>query len=114
MEVLKDGAAAAIYGSVAANGVIIVTTKNGKKGETKIDFSAYVSMTTVAKKLDLLNAEPYKKVHTQMYENWNAHVINHKSQYDPKGNGAWEKQILELEPYMYQAIPASTLTGRMQ
>lgn len=35
-----------------------------------------------------------------MYENWNAHVINHKSQYDPKGNGAWEKQILELEPYM--------------
>lgn len=31
MEVLKDGAAAAIYGSVAANGVIIVTTKNGKK-----------------------------------------------------------------------------------
>ena len=100
MEVLKDGAAAAIYGSVAANGVIIVTTKNGKKGETKIDFSAYVSMTNVAKKLDLLNAEQYKKVHTQMYENWNAHVINHKSQYDPKGNGAWEKQILELEPYM--------------
>ena len=100
MEVLKDGAAAAIYGSGAANGVIIVTTKNGKKGETKIDFSAYVSMTNVAKKLDLLNAEQYKKVHTQMYENWNAHVINHKSQYDPKGNGAWEKQILELEPYM--------------
>ena len=35
MEVLKDGAAAAIYGSVAANGVIIVTTKNGKKGDMK-------------------------------------------------------------------------------
>ncbi|WP_373843326.1 TonB-dependent receptor plug domain-containing protein, partial [Bacteroides heparinolyticus] len=81
MEVLKDGAAAAIYGSVAANGVIIVTTKNGKKGETKIDFSAYVSMTDVAKKLDLLNADQYKKVHTQMYENWNSHVENHKSQY---------------------------------
>lgn len=49
-------------------------------------------MTNVAKKLDLLNAEQYKKVHTQMYENWNAHVINHKSQYDPKGNGAWENR----------------------
>ena len=108
MEVLKDGAAAAIYGSVAANGVIIVTTKNGKKGETKIDFSAYVSMTNVAKKLDLLNAEQYKKVHTQMYENWNAHVINHKSQYDPKGNGAWEKQILELEPYMTKSTGIDT------
>ena len=59
MEVLKDGAAAAIYGSVAANGVIIVTTKNGKKGDMKIDFSTYVSFTSVAKKLELLNAEEY-------------------------------------------------------
>ncbi len=100
MEVLKDGAAAAIYGSVAANGVIIVTTKNGKKGETKIDFSAYVSMTEVAKKLEMLNAEGYKKMHTQMYENWNAHVMNHKPQYDPKDNGSWLLQIMELKPYM--------------
>lgn len=69
MEVLKDGAAAAIYGSVAANGVIIVTTKNGKKGETKIDFSSYFSFTDVAKKLELLNASEYKQVHKQMYEN---------------------------------------------
>lgn len=70
MEVLKDGAAAAIYGSVAANGVIIVTTKNGKKGETKIDFSAYVSMVDVAKKLELLDAEGYKSVHNQMFDNY--------------------------------------------
>lgn len=71
MEVLKDGAAAAIYGSVAANGVVIITTKNGKKGETKVDFSTYLSVTEVAKQLDLLNAEEYKSVHKQMYENWN-------------------------------------------
>ena len=70
MEVLKDGAAAAIYGSVAANGVIIVTTKNGKKGDMKIDFSTYVSFTSVAKKLELLNAEEYKSVHKQMYQNY--------------------------------------------
>lgn len=60
MEVLKDGAAAAIYGSVAANGVIIITTKNGKKGETHIDFNTYLSMTTVANKLEMTNAEQYK------------------------------------------------------
>lgn len=71
MEVLKDGAAAAIYGSVAANGVIIITTKNGKKGETKVDFSTYVSMVNVAKKLDMLNADEYKQVHKQMYQNYN-------------------------------------------
>lgn len=74
MEVLKDGAAAAIYGSVAANGVIIVTTKNGKKGETQIDFSTYLSFTDVAKKLKLLNAAEYRQVHKQMYENYNQYV----------------------------------------
>lgn len=71
MEVLKDGAAAAIYGSVAANGVIIITTKNGKKGDIKIDLSSYLSFTSVAKKLDVLNAQEYKDVHKQMYENFN-------------------------------------------
>ncbi len=108
MEVLKDGAAAAIYGSVAANGVIIVTTKNGKKGETKVDFNAYVSMTNVAKKLELLNAEEYKTVHKQMYDNWNSHVANHQSQYDPKGNGAWQSQLLSYEPYMTKETGVDT------
>ena len=69
MEILKDGAAAAIYGSVAANGVVLITTKNGKKGETKVDFSSYLSFTQVSKDLDLLDAEGYKKVHKMMYEN---------------------------------------------
>lgn len=72
MEILKDGAAAAIYGSVAANGVIIITTKNGKKGDVKVDFSTYLSFTTVAKDLDMLDAEGYKTVHKAMYENYNA------------------------------------------
>lgn len=74
MEVLKDGAAAAIYGSVAANGVVIITTKNGKKGDLKIDFNTYLSLTQVAKKLELLNAEEYQQVHKQMYENYNANA----------------------------------------
>lgn len=74
MEVLKDGAAAAIYGSVAANGVIIITTKNGKKGETHIDFNTYLSMTTVAKKLEMTNAEQYKSVIKSMFDNYNQYA----------------------------------------
>ena len=69
MEILKDGAAAAIYGSVAANGVIIVTTKNGKKGETHIDFNTYLSFTNVAKRQEFVNAEQYKSMIKTMYEN---------------------------------------------
>jgi TonB-linked SusC/RagA family outer membrane protein len=76
MEVLKDGAAAAIYGSTAANGVIIITTKNGKKGELKVDFNAYLNSTHVAKKLEMLDANGYVQVHKQMYENYNAQFPN--------------------------------------
>ena len=77
MEVLKDGAAAAIYGSVAANGVVIITTKNGKKDEgIKVDFNSYLSFTKVARKLELLNAKEYQQVHKQMYENYNQYSNN--------------------------------------
>lgn len=72
MEVLKDGAAAAIYGSVAANGVIIITTKNGKKGETHIDFNTYLSVTGVAKKLEMTNADQFKSAINAMFDNYRA------------------------------------------
>ena len=82
LEVLKDGAAAAIYGSVAANGVVLITTKSGGKGDTKVDFSTYVSWTQIANKMEFLNADEYKQVHRQMYENWNGHVDKHMDIYD--------------------------------
>lgn len=71
MEVLKDGAAAAIYGSVAANGVVIITTKNGKKGDVKVDFNTYLSITQVAKELEMTNAQQYRSVIKQMFDNYN-------------------------------------------
>lgn len=82
MEVLKDGAAAAIYGSVAANGVIIITTKNGKKGETHIDFNTYLSITSVANKLKMVNAEQYKTTIKAMFDNYNA-IISDPDDQEP-------------------------------
>ncbi len=75
MEILKDGAAAAIYGSRAANGVILVTTKNGKKGDVKVDFNTYVTSTHIAKKLEMLDAKGYVQVHKQMYDNYNSQWV---------------------------------------
>lgn len=69
MEILKDGAAAAIYGSVAANGVVIVSTKNGKASEMKISFNTYMTVNNVAKKFEMLDSEGYLKVHNMMYDN---------------------------------------------
>lgn len=69
IEVLKDGAAASIYGSNSANGVIIITTKKGKKGAPVIDFNGHYDVANPTKKYDLLWAEGYQKVHKMMYEN---------------------------------------------
>lgn len=69
MDVLKDGAAAAIYGSRAANGVVIITTKDGKKGEPVIDANMYYSWVSPTKKYSLLDANGYKMVHEMMYDN---------------------------------------------
>ncbi|PVX47213.1 TonB-linked SusC/RagA family outer membrane protein [Flavobacterium sp. 103] len=74
MEVLKDGAAAAIYGSVAANGVIIVTTKSGQKEGMKVDFTSFVKSTTTAKTLDLLDSQGYQTVHKRMYDEYNKYA----------------------------------------
>lgn len=78
MEILKDGAAAAIYGSRAANGVVLVTTKNGKKGDVKVDVNAYLSSTHIAKKLEMLDAKGYVQVHKQMYENYNNQWVGYE------------------------------------
>lgn len=110
MEVLKDGAAAAIYGSVAANGVIIITTKNGKKGDTHIDFNTYLSMTTVANKLDMVNADQYKSTIKTMFENYNAQYPNKPETipaYTTQDTGVdtnWQDQMLRTgfsQNYMF-------------
>lgn len=59
MDILKDAASAAIYGSRAANGVVIVTTKRGKAGKTAFTVSAYTGVQNIAKKVDLLNRDQY-------------------------------------------------------
>ncbi|MEZ0487416.1 SusC/RagA family TonB-linked outer membrane protein [Fibrella aquatica] len=56
IDVLKDAAATAIYGNRAANGVIMVTTKRGKKGQAQITYSGYVGMEKVSSKLAMMDA----------------------------------------------------------
>lgn len=69
IEVLKDGAAASIYGSNSANGVIIINTIKGKKGVPVLDIGAYYGIVNPTKKYKFLDAAGYKQVHKAMYEN---------------------------------------------
>lgn len=78
IQVLRDASAASIYGSRAANGVIIVTTKKGKKGVLKVNFDAYLSVADYANKLEVLNSREYAQAY------WQATV---NSGQDPNNNG---------------------------
>tara|TARA_R110002050_G_scaffold92269_1_gene193123 strand:+ start:17632 stop:20592 length:2961 start_codon:yes stop_codon:yes gene_type:complete len=61
IDVLKDASAAAIYGSRAANGVIVITTKKGKSGKTQINLSIATAFSTLANKVDVFNADEFRK-----------------------------------------------------
>jgi len=77
IQVLKDAASASIYGSRAANGVIIITTKKGKEGKVKVDFDASVAGSFYTKKIKTLNAQQWGQAF------WQANVNDGK---DPNNN----------------------------
>lgn len=65
IDVLKDAASASIYGSRAANGVILITTKQGKEGKASISYDGYFGIQNVYKKAKLLNAQEYMMVQNE-------------------------------------------------
>ena len=62
MQILKDASSAAIYGSRAANGVVLITTKAGEKGEAKVAFNAQFGISKVANSIESLNTAQYKEL----------------------------------------------------
>ncbi len=68
MQVLKDASAAAIYGSRAANGVVIITTKKGKEGPMKVSVSGRYTVSSVPRRWDVMNAQEYVDFNRRAYE----------------------------------------------
>ncbi|MGL5111591.1 MAG: SusC/RagA family TonB-linked outer membrane protein [Flavobacterium sp.] len=66
LDILKDASATAIYGSRGANGVIIITTKSGKKGSGKVSYEQFTSFSTVLNKLDVMNLKQYAQSKTEL------------------------------------------------
>lgn len=62
IDVLKDASSTAIYGARGSNGIILITTKSGKKGKTQVNYNTYLSVDVLSKKLDMMsNAEDFVK-----------------------------------------------------
>lgn len=89
IDVLKDAASAAIYGSRAANGVVIIQTKKGSKSDrVNVSFNTYQGFSTPQKKLKLLNAKDRNMIHLEAYENdFNALVNPTQKQIDAYNKG---------------------------
>ena len=86
--VLKDASAAAIYGARASNGVILITTKKGKRGAMKIDFSSQFSMASISKKVDVFSAAEIRTI-------VNANGTNTLKSLLGTANTDWQDQIYQ-------------------
>lgn len=84
-DILKDASAGAIYGSRGANGVILVTTKNGRAGRTSIDYNGFTGLERVSNRLNVLSADQYRK----------ATAAIGGGGLDKGGNTDWQKEIAQ-------------------
>jgi len=71
IQILKDASTAAIYGTRAANGVVIISTRKGRSGKPKISFNSYLGISTPQKKLDILNSAGYLDLIKDIQQNAN-------------------------------------------
>jgi TonB-linked SusC/RagA family outer membrane protein len=69
IQILKDAAAASLYGARGANGVILITTKKGKEGLTKIDFTASLGVSQIAKRIETMNSVEFLRINRLAYQN---------------------------------------------
>jgi TonB-dependent starch-binding outer membrane protein SusC len=91
ISVLKDASTAALYGSQAYNGVVVVTTKKGKKGKGQLSFTTYTGAQTVAKRYDLLNTAQY----LQYANSFPKINVNARGDLFGNGNTNWQDQIFQ-------------------
>ena len=83
IDILKDASATAIYGARGANGVIVITTKQGNEGKPKINFSASWTGSRIANKVDLMDAYEFVNLQTEMSEYWgNTNIYLSRSEAD--------------------------------
>jgi len=113
-DVLKDGAATAIYGSRAASGVILITTKRGKSGAAKLSYDAWFALATPSKKYELLNAEQFTEIANEKYANIGTAPQAFLS-YNPDGsvvNSDWQDEVFRNGFQQNHSFSASGATDK--
>ena len=102
MQVLKDAASCAIYGSRGANGVIIITTKSGRQGAPKVSLSTYYGVETAWKTLDLLNAQQWAEVITDVNNNGGSTIPALATDIVSGTNALWDQKQTDWQKEIFQ------------
>lgn len=106
IEILKDASATAIYGSRGANGVVLVTTKSGKIGKTKIDINSSYSVQNIGKKLDMLNGQEFAELMNEIYANDGQSAVPYPNPQQYGKGTDWQDEIFRtgiLQSYQLSA-----------
>lgn len=99
IEILKDASATAIYGSRGANGVVLITTRQGKAGQMRVDYEGSYSVQSLRKKLDLMNAREYATFYNLQATNDRLALPFTQAQIDGFGEGFdWQGLIFRNAP----------------
>ena len=99
IEILKDGAAAAIYGSRAANGVVLITTKRGKQGKPVIEINGSFAVQTPTNIPDFLNASQWREFANMVADNSGmAHAPENDNPTYPDVDTDWADEWLQFAP----------------
>ena len=97
VDILKDASATAIYGSRGANGVIIITTKSGKKGNGKVAYESYISIMSNYKNLDVMNLQEFAKNKTDLAVLYGNEVRPEFSHPELLGKGTdWQDEVYRV------------------
>lgn len=108
IEVLKDASATAIYGSRGANGVILITTKQGKAGATKVDYEGSFSMQSVRSTLDLMNAKEYMLLaNIQQLNDKGAEYFSQDEINNATEGTDWQDEIFRTAPVQDHSLTVS-------
>jgi TonB-linked SusC/RagA family outer membrane protein len=94
IQILKDASAAAIYGSRAANGVVLITTKKGREGAPKISVTSRYSVSQIPKKYDMMSAAEYVETNSLAYSNSGIALQPGIASYDGSVNTNWSDELL--------------------
>lgn len=107
VDILKDAASAAIYGSRAGNGVIIVTTKKGVRGKTNFTFDVTVGQESLSKKYELLGPEEYVEMAKEALTNQGKVIPSIFNSPEKWARTDWQDVIFRTAPYKNYQIGAS-------